>query len=311
MFRSREHEEAVWAYKFPFALRSLKDRRGCLKGARWRALALEAGYWRPGADYISSIVDAVKGLVKDWDVVVLSEKALSIAQGGLVDESLVKPSILSKLLIVLWMRFFWGYVLGPLSHLRMETLRNLRKYPVNEGASHKQVALKVAGPLQALRHYSEGGLDLSNSPFSYAVLPLSNPNMVAGKILKALKEATGCRLALMIVDSDKTYTFRNIHLTPLPHAIDGIKCFGGFLTFIIGRALKWRARATPVSLVGLTIPLDEALSIAQLAHKVRGHGAGLTVWDMANRFRVKPSEVTWEMLEKVRHKPIVIVRKVG
>jgi F420-0:gamma-glutamyl ligase-like protein len=40
----------------------------------------------------------------------------------------------------------------------------------------------------------------------------------------------------------------------------------------------------------------------------RGFGAGRTVWDMAETFKVDLADVSWEMLETVKHKPIVIVR---
>ncbi|MEM2688477.1 MAG: hypothetical protein QXR01_01320, partial [Candidatus Bathyarchaeia archaeon] len=36
--------------------------------------------------------------------------------------------------------------------------------------------------------------------------------------------------------------------------------------------------------------------------------AGRTVWDMAEKFNVDLAEVNWEMLEKIKHKPIVLVR---
>ena len=53
---------------------------------------------------------------------------------------------------------------------------------------------------------------------------------------------------------------------------------------------------------------EEALEIAEVANRVRGFGAGRTVWDMAERFGVGLADVSWGMLETVKHKPIVIVR---
>jgi len=35
---------------------------------------------------------------------------------------------------------------------------------------------------------------------------------------------------------------------------------------------------------------------------------GRTVWDMADTFKVALADVTWDMLEKVQHKPTVIVK---
>jgi F420-0:gamma-glutamyl ligase-like protein len=51
------------------------------------------------------------------------------------------------------------------------------------------------------------------------------------------------------------------------------------------------------------------LRVAEVANRARGFGAGGTVWDMAEAFKVQLSGVSWEMLDTVRHKPIVIVRK--
>jgi F420-0:gamma-glutamyl ligase-like protein len=39
-----------------------------------------------------------------------------------------------------------------------------------------------------------------------------------------------------------------------------------------------------------------------------GAGAGKTVWDMAERFQVNLTGVTWKMLMKIRHYPIVVLR---
>jgi F420-0:gamma-glutamyl ligase-like protein len=67
-------------------------------------------------------------------------------------------------------------------------------------------------------------------------------------------------------------------------------------------------RATPVAISGSTMDPDTALNIADLANRARGSGAGRTVWDMAEAFDVPLTEVTWTMLDKVEHKPLVIVR---
>ena len=54
---------------------------------------------------------------------------------------------------------------------------------------------------------------------------------------------------------------------------------------------------------------EEALKISNIADKARGPGSGATVWDMAARFGVAVTGVSWEMLANAQHKPIVIVRK--
>jgi F420-0:gamma-glutamyl ligase-like protein len=112
----------------------------------------------------------------------------------------------------------------------------------------------------------------------------------------------------MIVDTDKTYSFKNFHFTPRPKPIKGIHSLGGFISYAVGRMFKLKKRATPIAVVGCKISVEKALEIAEIANRSRGFGAGRTVWDMAETFKVELSEVSWEMLETVKHKPIVIVR---
>jgi F420-0:gamma-glutamyl ligase-like protein len=136
---------------------------------------------------------------------------------------------------------------------------------------------------------------------------LNDPERIANEILQAIGRKSGKKVAVMIVDSDKTYSFKGLHITPRPRPIKGIKCLG-LLAYIIGRALKWKPRSTPLAIAGCNMSVEEALRIAAIANKARGHGAGRTAWDMAERFNVGLGEVTWEMLEKVKHHPIVVVR---
>jgi F420-0:gamma-glutamyl ligase-like protein len=53
----------------------------------------------------------------------------------------------------------------------------------------------------------------------------------------------------------------------------------------------------------------EALKIANIADRARGPGSGATVWDMASRFGVEVNGVSYDFAAKVKHKPVVIVRK--
>jgi F420-0:gamma-glutamyl ligase-like protein len=72
--------------------------------------------------------------------------------------------------------------------------------------------------------------------------------------------------------------------------------------------LRLRRRATPLAVAGGEMSAEQALEIAEVADRSRGFGAGRTVWEMAERFGVDLTAVSWEMLETVRHKPIVILR---
>jgi F420-0:gamma-glutamyl ligase-like protein len=254
------------------------------------------------------IVQSVTDLCEDEDIVVVSEKALSVASGQIVDESHAKAGFVATVLAKFWMRIVWGYVLGRMCHLSKRTLWRLRHYPLPDGAAHKQMTIQHVGFRQSLLYYSEGGIDLSNLPYSLAALPLANRELECERLLNVITNSTKKRLSVMIVDTDKTYTYGRMYLTARQAAIKGIKSLG-IIALIIGRALRWNARATPLAVCGRVLSVEEALTVADTADKARGHGAGRTVWDMARRFGVSLNEVTWEMIEQVPHRPIVLIRK--
>jgi len=273
-----------------------------------RVLAIITKYWKPGENYLEEIIKGIDGKIADGDFVVISEKAVSTALNNIVDESHVKPSLSAKLIAKYWMRIVWGYFLGPLCHFQKRLLQHLHEYPSEMGSRHKQVALQHAGLLQALMFGSEGGIDGSNLAYSYVSLSLKNAEEIAVKIRKQVWSRLRKKVFAIIADTDKTYSFRNFHFTPRPKPIKGIHSFGGFISYGIGRMLKLKRNATPIAVVGCQISVEKVLEIAEVANRARGFGAGRTVWDMAEKFKVKLTEVSWEMLETVKHKPIVIVR---
>jgi len=276
--------------------------------AKYKALGIATKYWRPGENYLEEIIEDVGGKIVDGDFVVVSEKAISTALNNIVDESMAKPSLIAKLIAQYWMRIVWGYFLGPLCHFREKLLHQLREYPLEMGSRHKQAALQHAGLLQALMFGSEGGIDGSNLAFSYVSLPLNNADEIAERIWKQIWFRRRKKVFVIIVDTDKTYSFRNFHFTPRPKPIKDIHSFGGFIAYVIGRMFKLKRRATPIAVAGCKLPAEEALEIAEIANHVRGFGAGRTVWDMADKFKVDLTGVSWEMLETVKHKPIVLIR---
>lgn len=276
---------------------------------KYKALAVTTKYWRPGENYLKEIINGVKGKVSDKDFVVVSEKAISTATSNIVNENTIKPSLCAELIANYWMQTVWGYILGPLCHFRERLLQYLREYPAEMGSRHKQVALQQAGLLQALMFGSEGGIDGSNLAYAYVSLPLSNADEIAKKIRKQIRLTLGKKVVVMIVDTDKTYSFENFHFTPRPKPIKDIHSFGGFITYAIARMFKLKKRPTPIAVAGGKVNIEEALKIANIANRVRGFGSGKTVWDMTEKFKVGLTGVSWEMLETVKHKPIVIVRK--
>lgn len=277
--------------------------------SRYKALAVVTEYWRPNEDYLEEIIKHVREKVTHGDFVVISEKAISTALNNVVDESKIKPSANARLIAKFWMRIIWGYFLGRLCHFSQNLLQNLRNYPLKAGSRHKQVALQHAGLFQALMFGSEGGIDGSNLPYYYVSLPLSNVEEIAERIHEEILFRLKKKVFVMISDTDKTYSFRNFHFTPRPKPIESIHSFGGFIVYVVGRFFRFKRRATPLAVAGCKISVEQALKIAELANRVRGSGAGRTVWDMAEKFKVDLTGVSWEMLETVKHKPIVIVRE--
>jgi len=276
---------------------------------RYRARRLRSPYWRPGFDYVDFIVSKVKKVVENGDVLVISEKAISTASGNIIDESFFKPSLTARFLARFWMRVVWGYLLAPLCRLKPETVARLRDYPVEEGARHKEAALRVSGLLQALRAFSEGGLDVVNLPYSYAALPLRDASKIADHIRRRILKETGRSVAVVISDSDKTFSIGPIHLCSRPNPMKGLVGLG-LLAYIIGASLRFKARATPVAASGWTGSMDELLDICEVADRVRGYGAGRNIWEAARRFGVGLTSISWELLGRIPHYPVVLVRRV-
>jgi F420-0:gamma-glutamyl ligase-like protein len=276
--------------------------------ARYKAHAVVTEYWRPRTDYLQKIIAGVKGKIKDDDFVVVSEKAISTALGNIIDENSVEPTVNSNFIAKFWMRTVWGYALGPLCRLKTDFIQHLREYPYAAGSRHKQLALQRCGLLQALMFGSEGGIDGSNVAYSYVSIPLRDPGRTAQEIQTSLLRELRKKTCVLIVDTDKTYSFANFHFTPRPNPIRGIRSFGGVFAYTVGRFLRLRRRATPLAVAGRELHVEDALEIAETANRARGFGAGRTVWDMAESFKVPLTGVTWEMLDTVRHKPIVILR---
>lgn len=274
-----------------------------------RVRTVKTRYWLPGEDYLKSISDSTQRLLRNEDILVVSEKALSVASGNIVDEGKVKAGLLARVLVIVCMRFIWGRFLGRICHFRDDTMERLRSYPLPEGAVHKQTVLRYAGFIQALKYGSEGGIDVSNVPFSYTCFPLKDPQGEAERIRMEIEERTGKKITVIISDTDSTFSYHNFHFTSRPNPIEGIKSFGGAFSFVLGRALKLRQRATPLAVVGSEISVEEALNFVEVAHHARGYGAGRTVWDMRQRFGVDFSGVTWEMLQRIDHFPIVLLRR--
>jgi F420-0:gamma-glutamyl ligase-like protein len=276
---------------------------------KYNALAVSTNYWKPHSNYTDKIINAIKDKVEDGDFVVVSEKAISTALNNMVDESTIKPRLVARVLARFWMRLIWGYPLGILCGFGQRLLKRLRNYPLESGSRHKQVALQYAGFWQALMFGSEGGIDGSNLAYSYVSLPLVNTDMLGQNIQNQIRHQLQKNVCVIIADTDKTYKLRSFFFTPRPNPLKGIHSLGSG-SYLVGRFFKFKKSSTPLTVSDCNLSASEALKITNIADKARGPGSGATVWDMAARFKVNVNDVSWEMLEAIGHKPIVIVRKI-
>ena len=274
---------------------------------RIRTITYKTRYWRPGTDFIGEILRVTTPHLRDGDIIALSEKAISTAKGNIFDEASVKPGRVAGFLAGFWTRKLWAGPLGRLTKLKQQTKENLAMYP-DEGAAHKQTALCHVGLLQSLRHYSEGGIDASNLPYTYVSLPLSKPIEIAELVRKSVYKSTGKEVSVMIMDGDTTYTWRNLHLAPRDVDTPGLIHIGGVLPFLIGRVCNLKARQTPIAVSGQRINPDRALWFAKLFHNLCGGGAERTVWSMSKNMETSLIGVTWEMMDTVDHFPITLIR---
>jgi F420-0:gamma-glutamyl ligase-like protein len=283
-------------------------RKGNKNPRKYLAIALRTDYWRPGTDYVDEILKRISATVIDGDFVIVSEKAIAVANNQLINEKNIVPGFAARFIAKYWMRIVWGYILSRSCHMTRKTKMRLRKYPLNEGSAHKQICLRYTSLHQTLRHGSEGGIDASNLPFSYVCLPLKKPQEEAEELQRLISHKIGCNISVIIADTDKTYTFGRKNYSPVEKALPGIRTHGGIFTYVLCRTLRCKRRATPLGYSGESQNLDIILDISEIANRARGVGAGRSPWHMVSRFRVRFDEVTWEMLDSVNHYPVVIVR---
>lgn len=285
---------------------------------RWRnyvAIPLRSTLWRPKTDFKQEIVTLIGNIASNGDYLVVSEKALSTALGLLYDESVIPSDPYSKLMTFLISRILWGKLLGVMCRLSHDTMELLSKYPVPEGTRHKKLALRIGGPLQALKPTSEAGIDTTNVPAHLVSLPLTKPFNVAHEIREHIFEKLGIYLKVVIVDSDKCYKLKPVsnliltsRKTELPSSINL-----GFLSFLIARTLRklFSPYATPIGFSPPNLSIDELLIVSELADRARGVGAGRTLHEMERTFGIKAINITWSLLGSIPHYPIVIVKKIG
>ena len=266
-------------------------------------IPIETGYIKPN-DSLDSIIKPARELMMDGDYLVIAETPISVSQNRLVDEAEYSPSLTAKFLTVVWSKYLWGYVLGPLLGLKERTIKNLRKLP-KETEAHKQVVLELYGLKHALKPASEAGIDLSNAPGTCVSLLPDNPERVATEI----KEEIGKDICVMIIDTDATYMKNGKYFTGLPIAIEGIDADNGFFGYVKGQ-LSENMGSTPLG-CSEKMDVETALKIANIAEDYQKSLSTemKTIHSVKKVLGSEFDEVTIEDLDSITHTPAVIIRK--
>lgn len=266
-------------------------------------IPIETGYIKPNED-LSSIIIPARELMEDGDYLVIAETPISVSQGRLVDESEYTPSLKAKFLTVIWSKYLWGYILGPLLKIKKRTIKNLRRLP-KETEAHKEVVLQLYGLKHALKPASEAGIDLSNAPGTCVSLLPENPEKVA----KEIKAEIGKNVCVMIIDTDATYMKNGNYFTGLPIAIDGIEADKGVFGYVKGQLCE-NMGSTPLG-CSEEISVEKALKIANIAEDYQKSLSTemKTIHSVKEVLGTSEGEVTIEALDSITHTPAVIIRK--
>lgn len=266
-------------------------------------IPIETGYIKPNGS-LNPIIEPATKLMKDGDYLVIAETPISVSQGRLIDEAKYKPSLKAKFLAVIWSKYIWGYILGPLLKIKKRTIKNLRKLP-KETSAHKEVVLQLYGWKHALKPASEAGIDLSNAPGTSVSLLPENPEEVA----KSLKNKINKDITVMIIDTDATYMKNGHYFTGLPIAIDGIEANKGVIGYVKGQ-LSENMGSTPLG-CSRKISVEEGLKMANIAEEYQKSldTAMPTIHSVKSVLNVDGGVVTVEDLDSITHTPAVILRK--
>uniref|UniRef100_A0A7C1P2N2 Coenzyme F420:L-glutamate ligase-like domain-containing protein n=1 Tax=Thermofilum pendens TaxID=2269 RepID=A0A7C1P2N2_THEPE len=289
-------------------------RSGKPRHLRVRVLRRSFRYWLPGSNIAREIVSKYKGCLDDGSIIVVSEKAASVALGNIYDESLIKADPISRYFTRIISLNLWGRLLYRLlRHSENLLFQIVEEVPLEYLAVHKKLSIKYGGLLSFIKPYSEAGIDTTNLPYYYVSLPLKDADKIARELREEIARLVSRDVYVMLVDSDRT--FKPKHLSALaistrPSYVKGIIDLGG-LGFILGRLFSKRFAEfpTPVAYDGYWLGLPLILKIARVAEKQLGHGLGITAVEMLkNLGKSSFSEVKWEDMCKIRHYPAVVVK---
>lgn len=257
---------------------------------------------------LNKIIDPVIKLIENDDYLIIAETPVAISQGRLVDEMKYEPGISAKFLAIIWSKYIWGYLLGPIFGIKDRTIKNLRRLPP-ESKRHKEVVLQLYGWKHALKPASEAGIDLSNAPGTFVSLLPENPEKVAKDIAKKIEEKTTKTAHVLIIDTDATYKRGKKYFTGLPIAIDGIDSNKGVFGYVLGQ-LSENVGSTPLG-SSKNITVKEGIKMANIAENYQKTLSTNmeTIHSVKNILGSNIDSTTVESLDSIVHTPAVIVRE--
>jgi len=270
-------------------------------------------YWLPGSNIARNIASKYKGCLDDGSIVVVTEKAVSVALGNIYDESVIKVDPISSYLTKIISSHLWGRLLYRFFKHRENFLQIIEEVPLEYLAAHKKLSVKYGGLLSFIKPYSEAGIDTTNLPYYYVSLPLKDADKIARELREEIVKLVNRDVYVLLVDSDRTFKpkyLSSLAISTRPSYVKGVVDLGG-LGFILGRlfAKKFAEFPTPVAYDGYWLGLPRILKMAKIAEKQLGHGLGITAVEMLkNLGKSSFSEVKWTDMCKIRHYPAVVIK---
>ncbi|MBZ9570761.1 coenzyme F420-0:L-glutamate ligase [Methanobrevibacter sp. TMH8] len=279
-----------------------------VKNKEYIIIPIETGYIKAN-DSLESIINPAIELMEESDYLVIAETPIAISQGRLIDEANFEPGISAKFLAIIWSKYIWGYILGPLFGIKKRTIKNLRKLPP-ESKRHKEVILKLYGWKHALKPASEAGVDLSNAPGTYVSLLPENPQKVVNEIAKEIEVRNGFFGKVLIIDTDATYKRGKKYFTGLPIAIEGIDSNKGFYAYLLGQ-ISENVGSTPLG-SSCKLSIEKSIKIANIAEDYqKSLSTNMeTIHSVKNVLNTDINDVSVETLDSIVHTPAVIIRKI-
>jgi len=280
-----------------------------IKNKNYNVIPIETRYIKV-CESLDKIINPAMEILEDGDYLVIAETPVAISQGRLIDEMDYNPGLSAKFLAIVWSKYIWGYILGPIFRIKKRTIKNLKKLPP-EATRHKEVVLRLYGWKHALKPASEAGIDLSNAPETFVSLLPKNPEKVAKDIAKNIKESKNISSHVLIIDTDATYKKGDKYFTSLPIAIEGINSDNGVFGYILGQIFK-NMGSTPLA-SSSPISVEKGIELANISEDYQKSLATNmeTIHSATDVLNQNINEVSVEALDSIIHTPAVIIRKIS